>query len=147
MIQIDEYPEESTPSLDSIYKNYRELKVQQTDGFKRFLGILIFIFVFLSLIGLHVGLMINMGQTQFTNWISCTLFTFTVMIFLVDTFLYFIVAFVLKKTKGKADMRRCWSLINIFVYMPLGKWKFMELEIELAKLKDLDKEYAMLEYN
>jgi hypothetical protein len=31
--------------------------------------------------------------------------------------------------------------------MPLGKWKFMELEIELAKLKDIDKEYAMLEFN
>jgi len=57
------------------------------------------------------------------------------------------VAVFLKKTKGKQDLRRCWSLINIFVYLPLGKWKFMELEIELAKMKEFDKEYAVLEFN
>ena len=37
--------------------------------------------------------------------------------------------------------------MNIFVFMPLGKLKLMELELELAKLKDLDKEYAVLEFN
>ena len=26
----------------------------------------------------------------------------------------------------------------------IGKWKFMELEIELAKLKDFDKEYNLI---
>ena len=70
-----------------------------------------------------------------------------VMIFCLDSLLYLIIAVVLKRTKGRQDMHRCCSLINIFVYMPLGKWKFMELEIELAKLKDIDKEYAMLEFN
>jgi hypothetical protein len=34
-------------------------------------------------------------------------------------------------------------LFNIFVYWPLGKWKFRELEIELSKLKDMDREYEV----
>ena len=32
----------------------------------------------------------------------------------------------------------------MLVKWPLGKWKLMELEIELAKLKDFDKEYELL---
>ncbi len=70
-----------------------------------------------------------------------------IMIFGVDSLLYLIVSFFLKQTKGRSDLRRYCSLINLFVYLPLGKWKFMELEIELAKLKDLDKEYGVLEFN
>jgi hypothetical protein len=60
------------------------------------------------------------------------------MIFGTDTALYALVSWALKRTNGKIDRRICCSLINLFVYLPLGKWKYQELEIELAKLKDFD---------
>lgn len=68
------------------------------------------------------------------------------MIFGIDIALYCIVAWALRRTKGVFDRRKCCTFFNIFVLWPLGKYKFMELEIELAKLKDFDKEYAVAEY-
>ncbi len=68
------------------------------------------------------------------------------MIFGADTLLYAIVAWALKYTEGRIDRRRFCSILNFFVYLPLGRWKFMELEIELAKMKDFDKEYGILSY-
>ncbi len=144
--QNGDYQEESTPSLESLYKNYRELKEQQTNLLKKYCGIMLFLLLWIGLMFLHIGLMKDIKETQFENWISCTLFTFMVMIFGVDTVLYALVAWALKKTEGRVDRRRFCSIINIFVYLPLGRWKFMELEIELAKMKDFDKEYGVLSY-
>ncbi len=36
------------------------------------------------------------------------------------------------------------SMFNLLIAWPLGKYKLMELEIEIGKLKDFDKEYEML---
>jgi hypothetical protein len=85
-----------------------------------------------------------MLESQFSNWVACFMFTFMVMIFVVDTALYAVVAWALKRTEGKVDRRKFCSLINLLVLMPLGRWKFLELEIELAKMKDFDKEYGLL---
>lgn len=68
------------------------------------------------------------------------------MIFGIDIALYAIVAWALKRTQGKVDRRKFCSLINLLVYIPLGRWKFLELEIELAKMKDFDKEYGLLAF-
>ena len=84
---------------------------------------------------------------QFNNWFSCTSFTFLILIFGVDISLYVIVAWALKKSAGLGGDRRFCSKFNFFVMLPLGKWKFMELEIELSKLKDFDKEYDLLILN
>lgn len=65
------------------------------------------------------------------------------MIFGVDIVLYSIVAWALKRTIGVIDRRKCFSFFNVFIYWPLGRWKYLELEIELAKLKDFDKEYEV----
>jgi hypothetical protein len=64
-----------------------------------------------------------------------------VHVFLVDTAIYSVVAWALLRTNGKIDRRKCCSIFNIFVQKPLGRWKLQELEIELAKLKDFDKDY------
>ena len=86
-----------------------------------------------------------MKYYQFTNWISCTLFSFMIMIFGLDTIYYALIALVLKRSIGvqgnKIDKRRYCTYFNWFVYWPLGRWKYQELEIELAKLKDFDKEF------
>ena len=72
------------------------------------------------------------------------MFTFMLMIFGIDIALYALVAWALKRTKGKVDRRKYCSLINLLVHLPLGRWKFLELEIELAKMKDFDKDYGLL---
>lgn len=69
-----------------------------------------------------------------------------VMIFIMDTAFYALVAWGLKRTEGKVDRRKFCSLINLVVLMPLGRWKYLELEIELAKMKDFDKEYGLMAY-
>jgi hypothetical protein len=69
-----------------------------------------------------------------------------VMIFVIDTALYALVAWSLKRTEGKVDRRKFCSLINLVVLLPLGRWKYLELEIELAKMKDFDKEYGLMAY-
>lgn len=68
-----------------------------------------------------------------------------VLIFGADLLLYTLSAYTLKKSNGVIDKRKCCSSFNLIVYWPLGKWKFSELEIELAKLKDFDKEYSVAE--
>lgn len=65
------------------------------------------------------------------------------LLFLIDVALYSIVTWALLHSKGSIDKRKCCSLFNIMVYWPLGRWKLKELEIEIAKLKDFDKEYPV----
>lgn len=68
------------------------------------------------------------------------MFSFFVMIFGVDIAFYAFISWAMKKSAnmGHIDKRLCCSFFNFFVVWPLGKWKFMELEIELSKMKDFD---------
>ena len=61
--------------------------------------------------------------------------------------IYAVVAWALKTKIIKASSRSFLSYYNLLVLWPLGKWKFQEIEIELAKLKEFDKEYNLLVLN
>lgn len=77
-----------------------------------------------SLVLLHALIMEPMTEAQFTNWISCTVYAFAVMLFGIDLILFAVVALVLKRSQGVFDKRKCCSIFNLLVYWPLGKWKY-----------------------
>lgn len=58
-----EYQEESTPSLESLYKNYRELKEQSINRLKKFCGIILLLIIWVGLLFLHFGLLKDIKET------------------------------------------------------------------------------------
>ena len=55
--------DQSTPSLENVYNNYRELRVQSTSRLKRFIGTTLIILVTAGLILLHVILMASLTES------------------------------------------------------------------------------------
>lgn len=147
MARIEEssevYNEESTPTLDDVYKNYRTLVNLQTNACVNLFGYLLTLTLFFILLGAQIYLLAGIRPENFYDWVSCTIFTFMVMVFGTDMLLYLLVAWAMKRSGGVHDKRRCCSLFHLFVLWPLGRVKYQELEIELSKMKDFDKEYLI----
>jgi uncharacterized membrane protein YcjF (UPF0283 family) len=116
--------ESSTPTLESIYQNFRILKHQRTSTCKRGLGVIILLACHLVILAAHGWLLKDIKTKNFYEWISCTMFAFMVMIFGLDSVLYIIVSWVLKRTSAVYDKRHCCSVFYVMVILPLGKHKY-----------------------
>ena len=132
-------------SLESLQINYRELEILHPNKVKTLIGGSILAGLYILLLILHAVILPQMLELQFENWFSCTLFTFIFQVFGIDTLVYILAAWTLSRYGSK--YKKLCSKFNLFVMWPLGKWKYMELEIELAKLKDFDKEYEVILYD
>eukprot|EP00347_Sterkiella_histriomuscorum_P005081 403357971 len=137
--------DESTPSLEGIFENYRTLDKQYVPLIRRIFGTSLLLIICFTLVFLHAFFMPKLEEQQFQNWFSCTLLTFLMQIFVVDTLLYALIAYQLK-TYGVTNISQRCNKHYLMVQLPLGKYKYEELEIELAKLKDFDAEYNLLRY-
>jgi len=60
--------------------------------------------------------------------------------------LYALVALTIKRKKLNINRNGCINQDKMTIIWPLGYYKFHELEIEVAKLKDFDAEYKLLVY-
>ncbi|CDW72238.1 UNKNOWN [Stylonychia lemnae] len=140
--------DESTPSLEGIFDNFRQLQKEPVSPCRKVSGLLLVIIVLIGLIVIHIQMLDSLQENQFQNWFSCTLFTFIFQIFVVDTLIYAFVALRLKRKKNQMRKAGCFCLNRdkVLIVWPLGYFKFTELEIEVAKLKDFDEEYKLLIY-